>query len=194
MNIQVTVNCHKSGEYPCIRIWLDGHVFADSKTHMDQQSFGVLCNVAPGKHTLVIEHYDKKDSDTWCDENGKITADRALEIVGLTIDGFEVPRNVIFSKNFYPNWPEHFENPPEYITDNNWLGFNGRWVFDFDYPFDSTYYGYFWEIEKEANTKFQKTDVDTKEDYFEAYGLKIKVDQNFSFTLTDLKKLIEENE
>jgi len=49
-------------------------------------------------------------------------------------------------------------------------------------------------MEYDTNVKYQKTDSVTKEDYFEAYGLRIRVDENFEYTLTDLKRMIEANE
>jgi hypothetical protein len=194
MKISVTLKCHRSSDWPCVRIWVDNHCYVDTKTQKPVQTFEFDAALPAGSHTMVIEHWDKKDSDTWCDEHGKITADRALEIDALCVDGYSVPRNIIFTRNFYPDWPSHFENPPASITNNNWLGFNGRWIFDFESPFDQTYFGYFWQMEYDANVKYQKTDAETKQDYFEAYGLKIKVDENFEYTLTDLKRMIEANE
>lgn len=194
MKMSVRFKCHRSSDWPCVRIWIDGQCVVDAKTQQPVETFDIDMSLQPGSHAMVIEHWDKKDSDTWCNDQGQITADRALEIDAITVDGYSVPRNIIFTRNFYPEWPSHFEDPPASISDNNWLGFNGRWVFDFEYPFAQTYFGYFWQMEQESNIKFQKTDAVTNEDYFEAYGLKIKVDENFDYTLTDLKRMIEANE
>ena len=194
MNLLLGVKCHRSSDWPCIRIWVNDRCYIDRITDTDRQFFDVQFDPVQGTNTLVVEHWDKQESDTWCDQSGCITADRAIEIESLSIDGFDVPRNIVFSKHFFPVWPAHFVDPPVSITDNNWLGFNGRWIFDFDMPFDKTYYGYYWQMELEANAKFQKTDVGTNEDYCEAYGLRIKVDESFNYTLTDLKRMIEENQ
>ena len=194
MNIKIKLKCHSSTEYPKYRVIINDVTFFDKQAISDFEIINFDINLTNSEHFLIIEHYNKKDSDTIVDSDGNITADKAIEIEAISIDGFEIPRNIIFSKKFYPIWPEHFETDQEFITNNTFLGFNGKYVFDFSVPFASTYYSYFWEMEKDANIKFQKVDIDTKEEYFEAYGVKLKIDDSFSKTLTDLKKLIEENE
>lgn len=194
MNIKLELRCHRSSDWPCMRVLIGQHVLVEKKTSQEYETLDFNIDAVPGPQHFVIEHFDKLGSDTWCDDKGTITADRAIEILALTVDGFVVPKNVLFAQKFYPVWPDHFDNPPPWITDNNWLGFNGQWHFDFAWPFDQTYYGYYWQMEQEANEKFTKTDQATKEDYFEAYGLKIKVDENFEYTLTDLKNMIQANE
>lgn len=194
MNIKIKLKCHASTENPKYRIIINDVIFFDKQATSDYETIDFDVNLSNKEHLLIIEHYDKRDSDTLVDSNGNITADKAIEVESISIDNYAIPRNIIFSKKFYPIWPEHFETDQEFITNNTFLGFNGKYVFDFSVPFASTYYSYFWEMEKDANIKFQKVDADTKEEYFEAYGLKLKVDNNFSYTLTDLKKMIEDNE
>lgn len=196
MIFTLTLRCHKSSNYSKFRIWIDETLLCDQQA--DREFLGLRYDIdtlLPGDHVLVIEHYDKHDQDTWCDSQGNIIADRAIEIESLTIDGYQVPRNIIFNKKFYPEWPVHFDlnSMPEFITQNNFLGFNGKYKFDFQSPMAQQYYGYFWDMELAANKHFTKTD-EHKAEYFEAYGMKIKIDQDLNFDLTDLKKLIDLHE
>ena len=198
MIIKINLKCHKSSDYPALRIKLNDNILCDTVAHEEflNLSFDVAAPLEPSDHVLKIQHYNKQDSDTWSDADGNITADKAIEIQALSIDGYNIPRNIIFKKKFYPVWPLHFDldNMPEYISNNNFLGFNGTYEFDFKMPMAQEYYGYFWQMELDANVNLQKTDETSKEEYFEAYGMKIKIDDALNFTLTDLKKLIEQHE
>lgn len=196
MSIEIVLRCHRSQAWPCVRVWSDGELMVDQCCDQEFTTITVDQPETAGRHEFVIEHYGKQDSDTICDDQGTIIADRAVEIESITIDGFEVPRNKLFQKRFYPVWPEHFavEQQSEYIMNNNYLGFNGRFVFDYRMPMQTEYYGYYWDMEIEANRDFEIVDEQTKEEYFEAYNMRIRIDDEFAFTLTDLKNLIEQHE
>lgn len=196
MIITLTLRCHKSLSYSKFRIWFDKTLLYDHQSDREllHMNFDIPTPKS-GDHVLTLEHYDKHDQDTLCDSKGNIVADRAVEIESLTIDGFAIPREIIFAKKFYPKWPQHFDldSMPEFITQNNFLGFNGEYHFDFQLPMAPQYYSYFWDMEIIANTNFTKAD-EQQEEYFEAYGMKIKIEQDLNFNLTDLKRLIEFHE
>lgn len=191
----MVLRCHKSSSFPTYRVGINDLLLIDEMASDEFVNLDFEVETSGMTQAILyLEHYGKQDIDTHCDAEGNIIADRAVELQSLSIDGYQVPKNIIFSKKFYPNWPPHFDITarPRFITQNNFFGFNGRYEFDFKLPMAQEYYGYFWQMEIDANRDFTK--VDDKEEYFEAYGMKIKIDQDLNFNLTDLKNLINQHE
>ena len=146
---------------------------------------------------LIIEHHSKTNRDTIVDQ-GKIIADRAVELLELTISDYVVPRNILYSKPFYPIWPQNIIDDantqnhilPAYIDKNLFFGFNGQYRFNFPKDFKQEYYNYYWDMEKTANQELQTLD-ESNTPYFEAYGLRLAIDQEFNYTISDLKFIID---
>ena len=192
---QIKLKLHKSTKVPFFRIYADDQLLIDKQDADHQEILNLQADgLGDGVHKLIIEHYGKTDLDTVCDAEGKIVADRAIELLSISIDGFEVPKNELFKQKFYPIWPPHFQDCPAYLTDNNWLGFNGRWILEFNQPFAKDYYGAFWLNEEMNNIRLHDSTVDDKDEYFEVYGFKLKLNDRENCTLSDLRKLIDEHE
>ena len=196
MKIELEFKYHRSHRAPSFRIWFNDILLCDNKEQdllPNRFCFEARPNIPLETNALIIEHYDKHDQDTVLDEQGKIILDRAIEIVSIKIDEFDQPWHVLYTKKFYPIWPSHMIDKPEYIVGSLYLGFNGKYVFDFPAKIEKAYYDSLWEQERDLNNKLTQTDEDN-DGLFTAYGMKIKMDQIFDFDLSKLKKLIEENE
>lgn len=196
MKIQIIFEYHVSEHWPCVRICFNDILLKDL-TDTSAADKKLIFDVVPkdplNTNVLIIEHYGKQDTDTIIDQKGKILKDRAVEIKSIEIDGFDQPWNLLYSKKFYPIWPKHMKDMPEFITDNLYLGFNGRYIFDFPKNIGQEYYNSLWEQERNINNKLTVVD-ENKEEWFTSYGLKIKLDEKFDFNLSKLKEIIEKNE
>lgn len=191
MQLIIEVLGHKSSDWPTCSILFNDQVLFDGIVEGHQQ-IDLQCEVSKCNNILSIVHHGKVDADTWCDSAGNIIADKAVELKSITIDGFVVPELILFKKRFYPQWPAHFNlaEMPKFLENNLFFGFNGTYEFDFSSNFVSEYYQYFWDMELMANETFQKTE--SGNDVFEMYGVTLRVDSAFSYTLSDLKALIEQ--
>ena len=197
MNINIRLAAHKSTQYPWVRILVNDQEYYNNQLDADTVELDFDCNNIADSNLLTIEHHSKTNRDTIV-EQGKIVADRAIELLELTIDGYLVPRNILYSKHFYPVWPQNLINEaatqgrtmPESIDKNLFFGFNGRYLFNFSQDFRQEYFNYYWIMEKSANQELQTLD-ESNTPYFEAYGLRLAIDQEFSYNISDLKYIID---
>lgn len=195
MNIKLKFNYHASDHWPSFRVWFNNLLLADYATDSTPTNitFDVDALDPLDSNELVIEHYGKTDQDTILDSTGNILKDRAVEIKAIIINGFEQPRNTLAGKKFWPVWPAHITNMPEYVTNHLYLGFNGKYKFNFPKNISQDYYDQLWEQERELNNSLTQVD-ENNEEWFTAYGLKLKMNEQFDFSLTELKKIIEQHE
>ena len=197
MNINIRLKAHKSTQYPWVRISVNDREYFNGQLDAELVEIDFDCNNIADTNLLIIEHHGKTNRDTIVDQ-GKIVADRAVELLELTVDGYLVPRNILYSKPFYPIWPQNLiddaaaqgRTMPEYIDKNLFFGFNGQYHFDFSRDFRKEYFNYHWDMEKSANQELQTLD-ESDTPYFEAYGLRLAINQEFSYTISDLKYIID---
>ena len=191
-NVKIKIKTFRSTSGPNVKIYLNKELKLDlTNIEKEVETYSFSANFKDN-NLLEITHYGKLGSDTVV-ENGKIVSDKAVEIMGITINNFEIPKNILYTKFFYPVWAEGFDlSIPKRINNNVFLGFNGTYVFDFT-CIEKNYYEYFWQMEADANLKFQEVDLH-QEAWFTAYGQKFKIDDDFNLSLTELKKIIEQNE
>lgn len=196
MKIKLSFKYHASNHWPSFRVWFNELCLVDledtSCAPVDFM-FDVMPKYPMEHNELVIEQYGKLINDTVIDEQGTIIKDRAIEIVSISIDEFDQPRSTIVAKKFWPIWPEHMTNMPDYISDQMYLGFNGKYRFDFPANVGQDYYDKLWDQERELNNRLTQVD-ENNEAWFTAYGLKLRMNEKFDFDLTRLKNLIEQNE
>lgn len=198
MQIKVKLRAYKSTHAPAVCLSVNNGIYYND--YFDDEITEVEFGFTPeDQNVFEIEHYNKQNSDTITDSTGKIIADCAVELVSLTIDGFMVPKNILFKKPFYVKWPSNLVEDaeregrtlPEYIDNNLFFGFNGTYRFDFPKDFAREYYWYYWQMERDANSNLQMVDESTQTAYFDAYGLRLAINQDFSYTIHDLKYIIE---
>lgn len=151
---------------------------------------------------LHIQHHGKTNEDTIVDNDGKIIADKAIELKKITIENVHILENVLYNKPYYVYWPENIiedyknkgETAPEYITNTLFFGFNGYYEFDFVGDFLKQYYRQFWENEDQAhNNQTKLINVNGEQvESFERFGEETAVNQEFDLTIHDLAKIIND--
>jgi len=152
------------------------------------------------ENVLQIEHYNKTNNDTVVDQTGKIVSDLSLELLSIRIDDVEIINTVLYSMPFYVNWPANIiedyrsknQDPPQYIENNLYFGFNGVYKFAFSDNVIVEYYKQFWLDEAQAHKN--QTQKDQNGEVFERMGEKVAIDKNSDFTIYDLERLVLGNE
>ena len=195
MNIKIRLSAHN---LPNIRIAVNDIVYFDSVLHNRLTEIEFDAAILDSNQ-LTIEHFGKTNQDTICDESGKIVADRAAELIEITIGQYQIPTNILFKKPFRVQWPTNLiedaerENRtlPECLYNNLYFGFNGTYTFDFARDLRKDYYYYFWQMERDANHNLQMVDESSNTGYFEAYGMRLEINKSFNLTIHDLKYIIE---
>lgn len=198
MQIKITLKSHKSTDYPSVKIIYNNNLYFDNKLSSRLSEIVLDIDTVNANNLLEIQHYNKSNSDTLCNDKGEIVADKAVELESISLDSFQIPKQILFKKKFYVEWPLNLleeakingKKMPDYLDNNLFFGFNGTYKFDFKQEYKKEYFSYFWQMEKEANQTFEIIDSDGKS-YFNAYGLRLPLDKDFSFTIHDLKYIIE---
>jgi hypothetical protein len=147
-------------------------------------------------NTLKIKHYNKTNQDTIVDAQGNITGDLSVELVSIHIDNIKIIDTVLYSMPFFVQWPDNMledyrnknQEPPEYIDNNLYFGFNGVYQFSFSGDVVSEYYNQFWLDEVQAHKN--QTQQGNDSEVFDRMGEKVAVDENSEFTIYDLEKLV----
>lgn len=159
------------------------------------------CDFDPlDSNTLTVEHYNKTNQDTVVDAQGNITGDLSIELVSIHINDVEIMNTVLYSMPFFVQWPENIledyrnknQEPPEYIDNNLYFGFNGEYRFSFSGDVVAEYYNQFWLDEVQAHKN--QTQKNNNSEVFERMGEKVAIDENSNFTIYDLEKLVLKNE
>lgn len=123
--------------HPKISIMIDDTILYDGNVH----NFITLeTNATVGKHTFIIKHYEKHHSHY--NENN----DRHVYIEKILFD--ETDLDYVYYKKlthrgkFFPTYEPSYVRDckakgielPNYITPNHYLGHNGQWQLEFEYP------------------------------------------------------------
>jgi hypothetical protein len=195
--IKITLKSHKSNQGPWTKISINNQEYFNQQINEELIEIEVDCQNLHEQNMLIVEHYNKTNRDTLVDSQGNIIADKALELIDLHINGLQVPRNILYKKPFYVVWPQNLVDQaaregrvlPEFIDKNLYFGFNGKYCFNFTNNFKKEYFSYHFQMERDANTDLQTVTDGTA--YFEAYGLRLAINQEFNYTISDLKYIID---
>lgn len=82
-----------------------------------------------GTHSFWIEFLNKDYSESQI-ENG---IDMAVEIESVTIHNIMLDR-LKWAGKYYPNYPEDYPDKKPKLQPHTYLGWNGKWVLEFDTP------------------------------------------------------------
>ena len=150
-------------------------------------------------NNLIIEHYNKKNSDTIVDNNKDIIRDKAIELIAISFDNIDIPKVVLYDNKFYPDWPtniikEHNGNPPKFITNNLYFGFNGKYKMSFSKNYKAWYFKQLMKKERmsnEANQELMTLPSGEVIETFEFAGKTLKANETGNLTTDDLYALIK---
>lgn len=151
-------------------------------------------------NVLEIEHYGKSNNDTVVDSSGKIVSDLSVELSSMFIDDIQILETVLYDTPFYVKWPENLiddfinrgENPPEYLKNNLYFGFNGIYCFQFSNNISQEYYKQFWIDEVQAH--YNQTEQQEQDEVFDRMGEKVSIVENNNFTIHDLERVVLKDE
>lgn len=166
MIIEFTFLPHFNYTWPKAKIIINSKVFFDGDCQKnDGDKFFLKVNVEDEElsdnNILVIEHYNKNNKET-TSRNNEIIKDKALELVSIKLDDFAIPDVILYSQKFFPNYPKNLlkknseEVLPEFITNNLYFGFNGKYILEFKKDIKKWYYEILILKEKMANKNNQE--------------------------------------
>jgi hypothetical protein len=138
MQVVVDVIAHHSKSGPLCVVELNGNIL--HKGILPKGANNLVFDVSTDQmNYLRIHHFGKTNEDTIVDETGEIIADKAIELTGISIEGVCIMDNVLYNKPYFVKWPDNIiqdyknngEDPPEFINNTLFFGFNGHYEFDF---------------------------------------------------------------
>jgi hypothetical protein len=182
--------------YPCYRVILNDQLLSDGTLPSQRcLSFEVI---PKDRNILQIIHHGKTNRDTKTDASGKIIEDRSIEIQGLTIGGIQIMPTVLNMKKFYVLWPENLiidykkrnQDPPQYLVNNLYLGFNGTYEFDFPGDPNILRYEQLWLDEIQAH--HNQTMIKDGMEVFTRPDGDSGINKEFDLTIYDLERLIKD--
>ena len=128
--IGITLKPHHCNKWPLMSVGLDDFVLF--KTRLDStKTYAIDHPLDLGEHVFWVKMEGKTNADT------TETADQALEIAAVTIEGITADR-FIWRGVYTPEYPEPWASQqldllPE-ITNTTYLGWNGVWRLRFSVP------------------------------------------------------------
>lgn len=202
MLLKITLIPYKSTSWPNIRILLNNNILLDDLINPNNDKFFIFekeITSLNDTNNLIIEHYNKKNSDTIIDNNNDIVSDKAIELIAINFDNIDIPKVVLYDNKFYPKWPtniikEHKGNPPKFITNNLYFGFNGQYKFNFSKNYKAWYFTQLMKKERmsnEANQELITLPSGEVIETFEFAGKTIQADKTAELTIDDLYALIK---
>ena len=197
--LAIKIQGHRSTDFPKCRIKFNNDCLYDNAI-VDTMNLKFDVNLSE-KNILHVEHYDKVPSDTIINSEGMVEADRAIELQSIAIDGYVVPKVVMYRQKFYVDWWDHdIENfdkkkqpVPGFLTNNVYFGYNGTYEYSFNNDLAKQYYLSLWEEETIANQDLQQIneyDGQIKET-FNLYGNESDISEEFNKTIFDLLDMID---
>lgn len=115
--------------YPSVRVYVNDTLLFDN-TVSEPTEISWSGNLEETEHNIIIEMYDKQDSDTVTDSDGNIIKDVILNIDEISIDDIDLDR-LLWTKSTYR--PVN-KNAPDKLDECVNLGWNGRWELSFTSP------------------------------------------------------------
>ena len=145
------------------------------------------------------EHKERELYSTIIDNNNDIINDKAVELIAISFDNIDIPKVVLYDNKFYPKWPiniikEHKGNPPKFIINNLYFGFNGQYKFNFSKDYKAWYFKQLIKKERmsnEANQELMTLPSGEVIETFEFAGKSVQADKTAELTIDDLYALIK---
>lgn len=197
--IKIKIQGHRSTDFPTCRIKFNGDSLFDGPIiNTVNLQFDVALKE---KNILHIEHYGKLPTETILDSEGHVESDRAIELKSISIDGYTIPRVLMYRQKFFVDWWDHDieefdknnQTVPGFLTNNVYFGYNGYYEYCFEKDLVKNYYKNLWEEESIANQDLQQIkeyDGEIKET-FNLYGNESDISEEFNKTIFDLLDIIE---
>lgn len=82
-----------------------------------------------GSYFFYIEHYNKTKYQASVKGIDKHVAIEKISFDDVSLD------EQLWDGKFYPMYLHNAHNEPQYIQPNLYLGHNGKWIYNFEYPF-----------------------------------------------------------
>lgn len=199
--INIKIQGHRSTDFPMCRIKFNNHSL------FDQPIIGTM-NLKfdvdlKAKNILHIEHYGKLPTDTILDSDGNVESDRAIELRSISIDGYTIPKVLMYRQKFFVDWWDHDieefdknnQTVPGFLTNNVYFGYNGYYEYSFEKDLSKNYFKSLWQEEHIANQDLQQVkefDGEIKET-FNLYGNESDIAEEFDKTIFDLMDMIEKD-
>ena len=203
MIIKITLIPHKGISWPNVKILLNNNTLLDQIVTPNNNKFFIFekeITSLNDTNNLIIEHYNKKNEDTIVDNNKDIIRDKAIELITISFDNIDIPKVVLYDNKFYPDWPiniikEHKGNPPKFITNNLYFGFNGKYIINFSKNYKAWYFEQLVKKERmsnEANQELMTLPSGEVIETFEFAGKTLKANETGNLTIDELYALIKE--
>ena len=199
--IKIKIHGHRSTDFPLCRIKFNKELLFDAPI-INTAILTFDVNLIE-KNVLHIEHYGKLHTDTILDSEGNVESDRAIELKSIIIDGYAIPKVLMYRQKFFVDWWDHdieefdkSDKPvPGFLTNNVYFGHNGYYEYCFDKDLVKSYYANLWQEEHIANQDLQQVkefDGEIKET-FNLYGNESDIAEEFDKTIFDLLDIIEKD-
>lgn len=110
---------------PVSRPWVKIKINGETKTDL-QIAEPIVFDMAfdAENHAILeVEHYGKKDDDP----------STAVIIENISFFGMSDP-HFVWAGNYYPDYPEHYQNKKPKLPGQGYLGWNGVYRLEFDVP------------------------------------------------------------
>jgi len=112
--------------WPKIQILIDEDLIEDHQFHQSEEDVNITLDLLDGPHELAIERYGKTDENLSLDSQGNILEDQTLELVGMLVDGVNVPEMF--------NYQGDFRTGDQIYKQSRFWGPNGVWIWEFGTP------------------------------------------------------------
>lgn len=126
MKINLTFSFESRLKIPKIKIGLDETILYQGDV---QSTMELSSELQQGRHIFYIEHYGKTKH-----EASVKGIDKHVQIEKIYFDDVSLEEQ-LWEGKFFPNYLHNSHNEPEFICPNLYLGHNGKWTYEFDYPF-----------------------------------------------------------
>ena len=127
------------------RILLNDIVMIESESKAETVYHEFESTLTENQNSLIVELLDKSSKHVLKDDNENIIEDFLLNIHYIEIDEIDLGSLIWTHSKYYPKYPENYTNleqkTQEVVTNCVNLGWNGKWVLEFDSPF------YIWLLE-----------------------------------------------
>lgn len=136
--IKIDFKAWKYIDWPSIRVHVNGDLLEEKILNDTKISMEIPLDLMDGDHLLEIEHFGKSSKNTLVDTNGKIIKDTKFIIDRITINGYELPLELLKSCRFEADWTQ-FHRPagmPDVFKQSCIIGPNGFWHLPFVTPID----------------------------------------------------------
>ena len=193
INIKIKANPAR-GIFPSYKIELNDRLLEQGTATGDTE-LRITADVEEHNRLRII-HHGKTNRDTVVDQTGKIVEDKSIEIKQISIGGIDTLTSLLFMQPFYVDWPENIikehsragTKPPEFITMNLYLGFNGAYEYKFYGDLDKHRFEQYWQDEAQAH--MNQTKIEQGKEVFERLSNATDINRDFDLTIHDLARSI----